>query len=62
MDKAQNIRAVAQELKSLFADKAELSGFHDWDVFIGCIMLLEKTAGEMEAERINKEVEENGEL
>ena len=62
MDKAQNIRAVAQELKNLFADKAELRGFNDWYTLIGCITLLEQTAGELEAERINKEVEADGEL
>ena len=62
MNKAQNIRAVAQELKNLFANKAELRGFKDWDTLIGCIMLLEQTAGEIEAERINKEVEADGEL
>lgn len=57
MDKAKNIRIAVQEIKNLFANKAELRGFHDWDTLIGCIMLLEQTAGELEAERINSEVE-----
>lgn len=59
-DKAQNIRVAVEQLKNLFANKAELRGLHDWDVLIGCIMILEKTAGEIEAERINSEVEADG--
>lgn len=43
MDK-EKILAVIHTLKGLFADKAELVGFDDWDKLIGCIITLENLA------------------
>lgn len=38
----ETLTAVINTLCGLFADKAELRGFSDWDRFVGCIMALEQ--------------------
>lgn len=38
---------IIETLRSLFADKAELKGFNDWDKFIGCVILLEQIANKL---------------
>lgn len=43
---------IIQTLRSLFADKAELKGFNDWDKFIGCVILLEQIANRLSEEHI----------
>ena len=43
---------IIQTLRSLFADKAELKGFNDWDKFIGCVILLEHIANRLPEEHI----------
>lgn len=43
---------IIQTLRSLFADKAELKGFNDWDKFIGCVILLEQIANRLLEEHI----------
>lgn len=43
---------IIQTLRSLFADKAELKGFNDWDKFIGCVILLEQIANRLPEEHI----------
>ena len=62
MEAARNIRMVANALKNLFADKSNLSGFNDWDTLIGCVMMLEQTAGQLEAKNVDCEVQQSGEL
>ena len=50
MEKLQKVRAVIEELTNLFENKGELKGFHDWDRFIGCIMVLQNVAEMLNAE------------
>lgn len=46
---------IIQTLRSLFADKAELKGFSDWDKFIGCVILLEQIANKLSEEHISND-------
>lgn len=46
------LMGIIQTLRSLFADKAELKGFNDWDKFIGCVILLEQIANKLPEEHI----------
>lgn len=61
MEEARNIRAVTNELRGLFANKGDLRGFNDWSSLIWCVTLLEQTAGQLEADKVNSEAKD-GEL
>lgn len=70
MEKSQKISSVINSLTGLFANKDNLVGFADWDVFIGCIMTLQNVQNMLIAEeqvalakiKSESEVEQNGEL
>lgn len=38
------ISAVSETLKRLFAADGQLHGFNDWDALVGCVMMLESVA------------------
>ena len=38
------ITAVSETLKRLFANDGQLHGFNDWDALVGCVMMLESVA------------------
>lgn len=43
-----SINSVIEQLKALFADKGELRGLDDWDHLIGCIVVLQQVAQELQ--------------
>lgn len=47
----QTLNAVAEQLKSLFADKGELKGFADWDALIGCVVAINQVIAELQAQQ-----------
>lgn len=51
MDAVQILTTVAEQLKSLFADKSELKGFDDWDVLIGCIVGINQVIQELQSQQ-----------
>lgn len=58
MDKTQALITAANQLRELFADKSELKGFDDWDVFIGSIVLIEGVAAQLQRENETEEESE----
>ena len=51
---------IIQTLRSLFADKAELKCFNDWDKFIGCVILLEQIANKLPESNEESEMVDDG--
>lgn len=51
---------IIQTLRSLFADKAELKDFNDWDKFIGCVILLEQIANKLPESNEESEMVDDG--
>lgn len=60
MDIVETIRAVSENLQTLFDDKGELKGFHDWDALIGCVIALDKAATELESRFAAEQIEQEG--
>lgn len=50
MNTIQTLNAVAEQLKSLFADSGELKGFADWDSMIGCVVAINQVVAELQAQ------------
>lgn len=51
---------VINTLCGLFANKAELRGFSDWDQFVGCIVELQKIANSIPDQKPEEEVTDDG--
>lgn len=52
-----SIRTVIEQLKDLFKDGGELKGFNDWDRFLGCIMMLNSIADEVDRQDADRQME-----
>lgn len=52
--------AVINTLCGLFANKAELRGFSDWDQFVGCIMALQQIVNSIPDPKPEMEVTDDG--
>lgn len=53
-ENAQKIANVILALRGLFKEKDRLTGVDDWDVFIGCLMLLEEVGNSFTKETTAK--------
>lgn len=42
MDITEALATASQQLKDLFADKDSLKGYHDWDRFLGAVLLIDQ--------------------
>lgn len=54
------IRSVSKQIRLLFTDKGELCGINDWDILIGCLIVLEQIAHELETSTSKSEVVDDG--
>ena len=54
----ETLNAVANQLKSLFAEKNELKGFDDWDALIGCVVGINQVIQELQTQQETPKEEE----
>lgn len=59
MSNSETLFAVIKQLREIFIDKAELSGYDDWDRFFGCINAIVNVASSLKEEG-GTEVENGG--
>lgn len=60
MSNAETLIAVIRQLREIFLDKSELTGYDDWDKFFGCINAIEQVVSALQEEVTEKTTEETG--
>ena len=60
MDIIEALATASQQLKDLFAEKDNLKGYHDWDRFLGAVLLIDQVIMALQQEDQQKEPQEEG--
>ena len=60
MDITEALATASQQLKDLFAEKDNLKGYHDWDRFLGAVLLIDQVIMALQQEDQQKEPQEEG--